>query len=100
MLKVLAPSRGKPHKIGLKVLIYPHRVLLDAGCDIDARDADRTALFVAVDYGSMEVAEELVKRGADPVAKSEDGSSPLRRVITLAETDARWEKISDLMLKS
>ncbi len=50
--------------------------------------------------GATTHAEEPIKRGANTLAKRDDGSSPLRRVITLAETDARWEKIRDLMLKS
>jgi ankyrin repeat protein len=41
------------------------RQLLDAGADIDSRQQRCTALHLAVIYGRVEVALELIKRGAD-----------------------------------
>jgi ankyrin repeat protein len=53
-------------------------VLLDAGGDVNARDANgRTALHAAAASGYDDVVRLLVERGADIAAKDVDGITPL-----------------------
>ena len=53
------------------------RLLLDAGADIAARDAQgRTALHGAASQGYTELAALLVAHGADPTVADEDGITP------------------------
>jgi len=53
--------------------------LLDRGAKVDARDAEgRTPLMVAAAFNSRAVANVLLARGADPLAKDTvDGNTPL-----------------------
>lgn len=60
------------------------RTLLDAGVAIDQRKADgTTALLIATINGQFDLAAELLDRGADPNATSENGVAPLYAVINL-----------------
>lgn len=53
--------------------------LLDRGMDVDIRDAEgRTPLMTAAAFGSLEAAELLIVRGADPMARdSQNADTPL-----------------------
>ena len=52
--------------------------LLDHGVDVNGRGLkQRTALMAAAAFNQPEVARLLLKRGADPAARDEDGESPL-----------------------
>jgi ankyrin repeat protein len=54
------------------------QVLLDAGADVNARDArGRTALHAAAAQGYNDVVKYLVERGADLEAADTDGAKPV-----------------------
>ncbi len=57
------------------------RMLLDAGADVDARDADgETALSLATRHRyAHKLVELLLDRGADPHVRTRDGRTPLDR---------------------
>ncbi|CAI4226496.1 unnamed protein product [Auanema sp. JU1783] len=53
-------------------------VLLDAGAEIDSRNADdKSPLQLAVMYNQLDTLRELARRGADVDRSGEDGNSPL-----------------------
>jgi len=54
------------------------RLLLDAGCDPNARSEDQnTALHAAAFFGRRDIASLLIERGADVNAVSQSGETPL-----------------------
>jgi ankyrin repeat protein len=67
------------------------RLLLDAGADVDRRGGlGFTALHAAAGNGDLDLARELVARGADPQIRTEDG----RTAADLASTDALHELLA------
>src|SRR5262249_38861150 len=78
--KPLAPELAKAIREGdLKAV----RAQLDAGTDVNARDADdNTPLLLAAAYAGPECVELLLKKGADVNAKNERGATPLIRAAT------------------
>jgi N-acyl-D-amino-acid deacylase len=59
------------------------RALLDAGVDVNARDANgNTPLLLAAVYASPECVELLLKKGADVNAANKAGATPLMRAAT------------------
>lgn len=64
------PDEKVPEEQAIKVVSY----LLDAGAQIDDRDArGRTALMIAAEGGRAEIANLLLSRGADPSLKDKAG---------------------------
>ena len=64
------PDEKVPEAQAIKVVSY----LLDAGAQIDDRDArGRTALMIAAEGGRAEIASLLLSRGADPSLKDKAG---------------------------
>ena len=58
--------------------------LLDAGLDVDTRDgrpSGYTALMLAAMSGQVEVAKELLARGADAGAPAVNHDSPIRMAV-------------------
>src|SRR6516225_5427257 len=59
------------------------RARLDAGLDVNARDADgNTPLLLAAVYAGPECVELLLKKGADVNAKNKFEATPLHRAAT------------------
>ena len=57
-------------------------VLLEAKTDINARSADKsTPLVLAIANGQYDIAETLLKRGANPNLANDDGIAPIFAVI-------------------
>jgi N-acyl-D-amino-acid deacylase len=83
------PARALPAELAkairegdLKVL----RAQLDAGVDVNARDADdNTPLLLAAVYAGPECVELLLKKGADVNARNKLGVTPLHRAATKYE---------------
>jgi ankyrin repeat protein len=64
------PDENVPETQAIEVVSY----LLDAGAHIDDRDnRGRTALMIAAEGGHAEIADLLLKRGADPSLKDKAG---------------------------
>jgi uncharacterized protein len=64
------PDEKVPDAQAIEVVSY----LLDAGAHIDDRDdRGRTALMIAAEGGHSEIADLLLKRGADPSLKDKAG---------------------------
>jgi uncharacterized protein len=64
------PDEKIPETAAIRVVAY----LLDAGANIDDRDArGRTALMIAAEGGHAEIANLLLARGADPSLKDRAG---------------------------
>jgi uncharacterized protein len=64
------PDEKVPEAQAIEVVSY----LLDAGAHIDDRDdRGRTALMIAAEGGRGEIADLLIKRGADPSLKDKTG---------------------------
>jgi ankyrin repeat protein/mono/diheme cytochrome c family protein len=62
------------------------RAQLDAGVDVNARDADgNTPLLLTAVYAGPECVELLIKKGADVNAKNKLGATPLHRAATSYE---------------
>ena len=52
--------------------------LLRGGAQVDARDdLDQTPLMLACDFSNMPLIQVLLRHGASPLAKSQDGLSAL-----------------------
>jgi ankyrin repeat protein len=89
MLAVLQPGtrlyaekswQGYPlHWAALQNQVDSVTTLLDRGMNADVRDGEgRTPLMAAAAFGSLEVAELLIARGADPMAQdSQNADTPL-----------------------
>eukprot|EP01052_Picozoa_sp_SAG31_P012995 SAG31_NODE_772_length_12197_cov_7.075963_4_plen_96_part_00 len=61
-------------------------MLLEAGCDLDKRDADGwTALHAAVDGGHKEIADLLRKSGVDIGAVANDGKTAADLAVNAAK---------------
>ena len=55
------------------------QLLLDHGADVNAQKEDRwTALHLGVLFGHVQVVEVLLKRGADPHARTKKGETPFQ----------------------
>ncbi len=64
------PDEKVPEAQAIEVVAY----LLEAGAHIDDRDdRGRTALMIAAEGGHAEIADLLLKRGADPALKDKAG---------------------------
>src|SRR3984885_1000888 len=64
------PDEKAPETQAVKIASY----LLDAGAHVDDRDdRGRTALMIAAEGGHAEIADLLLKRGADPALKDKAG---------------------------
>ena len=64
------PDEKVPEAQAIEVVAY----LLEAGAHIDDRDdRGRTALMIAAEGGPAELADLLLKRGADPALKDKAG---------------------------
>ena len=69
------------------------KILVKAGADVNFQAVDKTgdtALHVAVSNGNIEIINYLLKHGANPTIKSEDGVTPL----SLADEGGNKEVIS------
>ena len=73
---------------------------LDAGADLEARLQRYTPLHLAVLYGQVEAALELLQRGADIHARNPQGDDPLLlAAMSNAVTDANAVKIAVALLE-
>jgi ankyrin repeat protein len=56
------------------------KLLIGRGANLEARDPDRTPLFLAAHYGCVEIVKLLIEHGADPNALDlHTGETPLGR---------------------
>lgn len=68
--------------------------VINLGADVDARnELSATPLHYAVNEGRLELAEILLRNGADPMAKSVDGATPLEWV-----SPGRHENAYDMIM--
>ena len=81
------PDEKVPEAQAIEVVTY----LLDAGVHIDDRDdRGRTALMIAAEGGHGEIADLLLKRGADPALKDKAG----KRAADLTVLTALRERLT------
>src|SRR5579883_2324789 len=81
-----APGKALPVELAKAIRdgdVKAVRAQLDAGVDVNARDADgNTPLLLAAVYAGPECVELLLKKGADVNAANKLGVTPLHRAAT------------------
>jgi ankyrin repeat protein len=81
-----APAKALPAELAKAIRdgdLKTVRAQLDAGVDVNARDANgNTPLLVAAVYAGPECVELLIKKGADVNAANKAGATPLMRAAT------------------
>ena len=73
--------------------------LYHAGADLEARDVDGlTPLLFNIQYGAVELVEELLLLGADDVAQDDAGFGVMD-YASLVPTEATRERLTDIFLR-
>ncbi|MFA6063586.1 MAG: ankyrin repeat domain-containing protein [Gallionella sp.] len=75
------------------------KLLLDAGGNVEARDAeDSTLLMLAAATGNLPMVELLVNSGASVNARDERGWSPLMKSVYNAERDCGFPDVAEYLI--
>lgn len=74
-------------------------LLYHAGADLEARDVDGlTPLLFNIQYGAVELVEELLRLGADDIARDDAGLGVLD-YASLVPTEAMRQRLTDIFLR-